>query len=246
MATAPKVRELSSLITTLGKAVDPQKALLDKSITDNATAGAAQIAGLGAVKDTVFNTEIPQAAQDKGMLFSGFTPDEQAKYTAGTYLPKLAELQATIAQTRAGLLGKKADLDTDVYNKAFDTQQQDRSVLADWNKMTAEQKFTSTQAQKDRVFKAQQAEKERAFTASQNAAARAAQASAAARSAAKTPSAAANAAAGLRAYVGDDGYVSPGTWGSVKAQWVSSGDGNAKEFDKLFGGFKNPKNKAYR
>lgn len=236
---APAVRDLQSLIATQQQALQPQLGLIDESIAANDKSGVAQVAGIEAKKSDVFTNQIPQQAQDNGMFFSGFTPDEEAKYTASTYLPALAALQGTIAQTRSSLLGKKADLGKGAYDVATQQQEADRQVLADWNKMTAQQQFEASQSEKQRAFEAKQRQADRDASAKEGAANRSA-------SAAKAPNPKADAAAALRAYVGDDGYVSPGTWGSVKSQWIGGGYGTGADFDKAFAGFKNPKQKGYR
>lgn len=234
MANPPAVRNLQDLIATIGQSVQPQQQLLDQQIVQNDQAGAAQVAGLDARKTQAFG-QIEQGAQNKGMFFSGFAPDEEANYTADTYLPALANLQSTIAQTRAGLIGQKNELNTGVFNKAFDTQQQDQAVLNDWNKMTAQQQFEASEADKQRVFTAQQNEKDRA-TSRSNAAA----------SKANEPTPSQNMAAALSAQTGNDGFVSPGTYQSMKNQWISGGYGNSASFDTTFAGFRNPKNTAYK
>lgn len=151
----PQVRDLNGLISTLTQGAQGQFNQINSDIAANDAAGTAQIAGLDAKKTRAFG-DITQGAQNKGMFFSGFTPDAQATYTADTYLPALAELQRTIAGTRSQLLGKKADLNANLFDKAFATQESDRAVLNDWNKMTAQQQFDASQADKQRAFEAQQ------------------------------------------------------------------------------------------
>lgn len=163
MAEAPVIRDLNGLINTIGASVNPLKQQIDADIAANQTYGDAQVAGLEAKKVRAFG-DIEQGAQNKGMFFSGFSPDSQARYTADTYLPALASLQQTIAQTRSGMLKEKLGLDRDVFDKAFSSQETDRSVLADWNKMTAQQQFDASESEKQRVFTAGQNEKDRAAT----------------------------------------------------------------------------------
>lgn len=170
---APVVQDLQALIAELGQSITPQKALIDQSIEANTNAGAAQEQGLGAQRDTAFK-QIDQGAQNKGMYFSGASPDEQYKYTAGTYLPALANLQATIASTRAGLLGKKADLDTDVYQKAFSTRENQTNQLNAYNNEQEARAFQAEQARIAREAAAAEAEKDRRAAASTAAANRAA------------------------------------------------------------------------
>lgn len=162
---APVVQNLQDLIAELGASVNPQKALIDQSIEANTNAGAAQEAGLGAQRDTAFK-QIDQGAQNRGMYFSGQAPDEQYKYTASTYLPALANLQATIASTRASLMGKKADLDTDVFNRAFSTRENQQNQLNAFNTEAQRREWEAEQARINREFQAAEAEKERRSAAS--------------------------------------------------------------------------------
>lgn len=184
---APVVRDLNQLVSEYGRSVEPQKQLIDTDIANNEKSGQAQIEGLGAAKDRAFG-KITQAAQNKGMLFSGFAPDAQAEYTASTYLPALAKLQAAIANTRTSLLGKKADIDKNVYDKAFATRESDISAKRSWDAAEAARAFQAAEAEKQREFQRQQAEQayqrqlalareQRAWQAQQNAASRASSAS---------------------------------------------------------------------
>lgn len=245
MAATPEIRDLNGLISTIGQSVQAQKNQIDTDISSNQQYGEAQVAGLEAKKVKAFG-QIEQTANDKGMFFSGFSPDQEAKYTSDTYLPALAGLQQTIAQTRSTLLQSKNKLDTDVFNKAFDTQQQDKAVLDDWNKMTAQQQFDASESDKQRVFTAQQNQADRNATASNAAADRAASAARSSGGGSSEPSNAANMAAALSSKTGGDGYVSPGTYQSLKSQWVAGGYGDSGSFDGTFASYRNPKNTAYK
>lgn len=154
--SAPAIRDLNALISEIGQSVAPQKQLIDADIANAQKAGDAQIAGMEARKDKTFG-QIEQRASDKGMLFSGFSPDAQAEYTASTYLPALAALQEKIAATRSQLLGKKADLDTNVFEKAYQTREGDIG-----------RRFTYDEGERSRAFQAAENEKRRAFEADQN------------------------------------------------------------------------------
>lgn len=154
--SAPAIRDLNALISEIGQSVAPQKQLIDTDIANAQKAGDAQIAGMEARKDKAFG-QIEQRASDKGMLFSGFSPDAQAEYTASTYLPALAALQEKIAATRSQLLGKKADLDTNVFEKAYQTREGDIG-----------RRFTYDEGERSRAFQAAENEKRRAFEADQN------------------------------------------------------------------------------
>lgn len=160
----PQVRDINTLIAQQQASLQPQYNLIDEGINANEQSGQAQLQGLEATKNKTFG-QIEQAASDKGMYFSGFSPNEQAEYTASTYLPAVAQLAGTIASARNQLLGKKADLGKSAFDTATRMQENDIAVLNDWNKMTQQQQFQASEADKQRVFEAQQNEKNRQASA---------------------------------------------------------------------------------
>ena len=230
---APAVRDLQALIGEIGQSIQPQNQLIDESMTANENAGLAQQQGLQAKQTQAFKG-IEQSAQNKGMFFSGFSPDQQAQYTSTTYLPALAELQRTIAGTRASLLGKKADLQTDVFNKAYQTREGDISQKNAYDQEQERRAYEAEQARIEAERRAQEAEKDRQFTARQNAANRGASAAAN-----KGPSQQEQFASALAAAAGGDGKVAPGDYNALKNQWVSAGYGDYKSFHDNFWKFAN-------
>lgn len=225
---APVVRDLNQLVSEYGRSVEPQKQLIDTDIANNEKSGQAQIEGLGAAKDRAFG-KITQAAQNKGMLFSGFAPDAQAEYTASTYLPALAKLQAAIANTRTSLLGKKADIDKNVYDKAFNTRESDISAKRSWDAAEAARAFQAAEAEKQREFQRQQAEqayqRQLAMAREQRAwqAAQAARAVRGGGGGGASPNIVERVRAMLQANTGRDGKVSPVVWRQVAAYAADNG-----------------------
>lgn len=229
---APVVRDLNQLVSEYGRSVEPQKQLIDTDIANNEKSGQAQIEGLGAAKDRAFG-KITQAAQNKGMLFSGFAPDAQAEYTASTYLPALAKLQAAIANTRTSLLGKKADIDKNVYDKAFATRESDISAKRSWDAAEATRAFQAAEAEKQREFQRQQAEQayqRQLAMAREQRAWQAAQATRAVRGGGgggggggASPNIVEHVRAMLQANTGRDGKVSPVVWRQVAAYAADNG-----------------------
>ena len=228
---APVVRDLNQLVSEYGRSVEPQKQLIDTDIANNEKSGQAQIEGLGAAKDRAFG-KITQAAQNKGMLFSGFAPDAQAEYTASTYLPALAKLQAAIANTRTSLLGKKADIDKNVYDKAFNTRESDISAKRSWDAAEAARAFQAAEAEKQREFQRQQTEQayqrqlamareQRAWQAAQ--AARAVRGGGGGGGGGASPNIVERVRAMLQANTGRDGKVSPVVWRQVAAYAADNG-----------------------
>lgn len=229
---APQVQDLNTLINQYTTALAPQKAVLDSQITANDTSGQQQTAGLGAAKDAAFS-DITQGANDRGGYFSGFAPDQQAKYTAATYLPALAELQSTIAGTRSSLLGKEADLQTSANTSALGQQTTEQQALQKYNEDQAAAAATAAAQQKQNEFTANQAALDRAASA------------AAANTKANTITPAQQQAADFQAAnsylsgkIGGDNKVSPAVWAAAEKGWVDAGYSSAS-FKSNFGNYIN-------
>lgn len=217
MPPAPAVQDLGTLINQYTTALAPEKTQLDTQIAANDTSGQQQTQGLDAAKTQAFS-DITQGANDRGGYFSGFSPDAQAKYTAATYLPALAQLQSTIAGTRSTLLGKESDLTTQANTSALTQQQQEQKDLETY------------QAQQESEAQAEKLQQEsEAATAQQNALDRQATVAAAnAKANTITPAQQqaadfAGANSDLSAKVGGDGKVSPNTWKAVEQNWINAG-----------------------
>lgn len=234
----PQVRDLYELIDQQNKALDPQYNLLDQQIASNDQSGQAQIAGIDATKNKAFK-QIGQQSQNNGMFFSGFTPNEQADYLGTTYLPALANLQSQIAQTRQTLLGKKADLWAGAWQRGTDIHESDIAAKRTFDNQQQQQQFQAQQAQLDRDFQARESAKDRAAAAANAAASRSSASPAEVLDADRRAI-----ASELSKVTGGDGYVSPGSYATMKNQWQSAGyDG--KTFDAYFQSYRNPKNTAY-
>jgi len=157
----PPVRDLQTLVQELGQAYAPQNQIIDQSLAAQQELAKANEAGLEAAKSQVFNQEIPQAAQNKGMYFSGFTPNEQAQYTASTYLPALAKLKASVEEARLSALGKKADINSNIYDKAIGIRENDLSAQRQFQAEQERRAYEAEQARVQRDFQASQAERDR-------------------------------------------------------------------------------------
>lgn len=236
MPPAPAVQDLNTLIGQYTTALAPQSAEITQEENQNEQSGTAQQQGLDAAKTSAFGG-ITQSANDRGGYFSGFTPDAEAKYTAATYLPALAQLQNTIATTRQSLLGKQADLQTQANTSALTAQQGEQSDFEKYQ----EQQDADAQAEK------LQQESEQA-TAQQNdldrqATLEASQAKANTITPAQqqaTDFSAANTY--LQGKVGGDGKVSPNVFNAAKQQWVNAGY-SAASFNSNFANYVNTTHK---
>lgn len=230
MAPAPAVRDLNALVNEIGQAYKPQYDTIQNDINFNEQSGQGATAGLQAQQRQAFSG-IEQQAQNKGMFFSGFSPAEQANYTSTVYLPKLAELNQTIAQTRNALLGRKAELDTGIRNQAFQTREQDTAALRDWQQRQEQMRF---EAEQNRL----KMEQERQLQAQQIAAQRAAS-----RASNPANNVAENIRAMLDSRTGADGKVSPTTWRQVAAYAYDNGIkfGGPQGFASKYWQYVNPK-----
>lgn len=226
----PNVRSLADLYASQGAVYDPQVQAAQDQIQATQTAGTAQIAGLDAAKTNAFG-QIDQTAASRGALFSGFSPDAQASYVGEKYLPALANVQATNNQAVQGLNNTITGLRSDQQKAAQSLQQGDLDKLYDFQKTQADRQFQTEQAQKAYDQEVQKLKLQASLSASSQPA---------------QPSAAQNMAAALTAKTGEDGYVSQGTYGALKQQWVSGGYGSAGQFDSLYAGYRNPKNNQYK
>lgn len=152
---APTVQSLNDIIGQITAAQAPEQATIDSNISANDQSGNAQVAGLNQAQTNAFG-QINQNASDKGLYFSGYTPQSEATYTGSTYLPALAKLQNTIATTRNTLLGQKADLQTQANIQALTTQQGEQKDLDSYNQeLQSESAAAALQKQEEQAAAAQ-------------------------------------------------------------------------------------------
>ena len=164
----PTVRTLDQLVAETNPIYDPQRQAIQQR-TDIATQNnTAQEAGLAAAQQTAFG-DITQAATRRGALFSGFTPDQQARYTSEKYLPALANLRAASQNTIQGLNDQAFSLDSDQKKTALGTREGDLSRLYDYDKTQSERKFQTEQANIAYEREMQKLRAEQSFQAAQNA-----------------------------------------------------------------------------
>jgi len=95
-------QRLQEIYNQLESVYAPQRAVLQQQAPLIEQQAAAQRASLEQARQNAFR-DITTAAGNRGMLFSGFTPAEQATYTGTKYLPALAGVEQTAAQRRLSL-----------------------------------------------------------------------------------------------------------------------------------------------
>lgn len=237
----PQVRTLDQLVAETNSVYDPRKQANTQAIaTANARLGESEQI-LGQQQTRAFG-DITQAAASRKALFSGFTPDQQARYTSEKYLPALANLRAANEQTIQGLNRDNMELDADQRKTALQTREGDLSRQYDYIKTQDERKFQTDQANAAYEREMAKLRQEQAFSATENAKARAASTPA--------PEDRLRADGGevsknLSVKAGSDGFVSPTTWAQQKAAFINLGY-TSQQFNQMFASFKNPKNPYYK
>lgn len=100
---------------------------------------------LYAAKDRAFK-DISQLASNKGMLFSGFAPDQQAKYVGEKFMPALTDLRSKVQDNIGRLQSALLGLDTEQRKGAMGLRENDLSKLYDYNKEQDRRKFDKEQS----------------------------------------------------------------------------------------------------
>lgn len=142
----PKVRTLDELMAFTNSAYDPQRQAINQQIGQAGQAGQAEEQGLIAQKDKAFK-DIAQLASNKKMLFSGFTPDEQANYTATKFMPAVAGLRGKVQDNIARLQSALLTLDSDQRKQVMGMQEDDNKALNAYNTEQDRRKWEQQQSE---------------------------------------------------------------------------------------------------
>lgn len=173
----PQVRTLDQLMSATNSLYDPQRNEYRTQIGQAGEQGAASEQALYGAQNAAFKN-IAQMASNKGMLFSGFTPDQQAQYNSTKFMPAMAALRGKVQDNIARLQSALLGLDTDQRKQAMSMQEGDQNKLDAYNSEQDRRKFEKEQADLAYQREMEKLSKTQAFEASQNAANRAAQAAA--------------------------------------------------------------------
>lgn len=131
---------LTDILQELDAGYAPSRQLIQQQIDALPAQEQAQEQGLQGQQTQAFN-DITNGARDKGIGFSGIPLSEQAKYTAGTFLPAVANLKTSVNNQKTSLLGSLNDSSQDQLKTAlglqstqqaqdFQQQQADRAAAA--------------------------------------------------------------------------------------------------------------------
>ena len=167
----PTVRSIDQLMLENAAAYDPMRQSYRDQIAQSGTRLASAEQGLGAARDNAFGN-ITQSAVNRNMLFSGFSPDQQAKYTAEKYLPALANLRTANEENIGKLNQSIMGLDAEQRKAAMATREADLSKLYDYQKEQERRAWEAEQARIAYDREMARMREEQSFTAKQNAAAR--------------------------------------------------------------------------
>ena len=86
----------------LGSVFDPQEQLIQQQMSQLPGQAQAQRSALEQAKVNAFR-DITSQARGRGVYFSGFRPEEEARYTGATFLPALAEVEGRQLQQQTAL-----------------------------------------------------------------------------------------------------------------------------------------------
>jgi hypothetical protein len=230
---APQVENLSDIIARLNAQYDPLRAQAQQQVGNAQTMATQAEAGINAQKNTAFQT-IDNTANSRGVLFSGFTPDQQAKYTAGTYLPALVNLHAKTQDNITKLQSSILALNQQQNSQAEGIRNGQQATLAQYQ--TDQQKLAQ------QLAIAQMNNQAKLQAASISAGAKAPKTL----TAAQQRQTDANALyTQLQKVAGRDGFISPADYAKGLSLWNSAGY-TQKDFDAIFAGLRNPNNKHYK
>ncbi len=228
---APTVQTLDQILAGYQPAYAGQKNVYNQMMTQNKANAEQKKQGLFAQQKEAFSG-IEQTAANKGMLFSGFSPDQQARYTSTKFLPAMAGLEQETMAGNNRLALALAGLDTEARNKAESELSRQKQNLFTWQQAESARQ---AQAEQERLRREQQERQFQANYALQQQQMRS-QASAAGGGRASNQESFAGA---LASAAGGDGKVSPGDYNALKNQWVSAGYGDYKSFHDKFWKFAN-------
>lgn len=212
----------NDIYNQLGAVYNPKaQALLDEQAAAE-TNTTTQLSSLDQAKVNAFK-DIDLSANRKGLLFSGFSPNEQASYIGTKYLPAVANLKAALENTRTKIKSAYANLDTERHaetGKTLYAQQKDAADMA------------YKQAQLDLGYARIGAANSRSASSAANKPLTQTQVVAAIRG-------------GLESVKGRDGHVAPQDLKMAYKDWTGAGyDPNA--FWKYYQGYWNPNQGNYK
>ncbi len=132
-------QSLDQIITELDAAYNPSRQTINARINGLQGAQDADIAGLEATKTNAFD-DITADARSRGMGFSGIPLQEQAKYTASSFLPAVAKVKQSYNDGRNSLVDALNNMGIDQRKTAMGIRetQQNRDFEAEQARLARE------------------------------------------------------------------------------------------------------------
>lgn len=211
--------DTSQYYQQLAPIFDPQTQYIQQQKTALAPQYEANLSALEQAKLNAFR-DIGTTARSRGMQFSGFSPEQEARYTGATYLPAVANLKAQYAAGLSALDKAIIDLGTQRQTQALSLGREDLA-------------YQRTAAEN---------EKQRQFQREQSALDRSAGKYSGGGSTTRTLSRAevfGSINTELYNARGDDGYVSPTSYKNAKQDAMDRGI-SGSDFDDYFAQYVNP------
>lgn len=120
-------RDLNVILKELDAGYAPGRALINERLKALPGEAEAEIAGLKGQQTQAFD-EILGGARSRGIGFSGIPIQEQAKYTAGTFLPAVARVRQSQNEVKNSLLGSLNDSSLDQRKTALGIRQNEQTL----------------------------------------------------------------------------------------------------------------------
>jgi hypothetical protein len=132
-------QNLDDIIKELDAAYNPSREAINNRINGLQGAQDADVAGLEAQKNQAFG-DITDGARARGMGFSGIPLQEQAKYTASSFLPAVAKVKQSYNEGRNSLADSLNNMNIDQRKTAMSIRetQQNRDFEAEQARLTRE------------------------------------------------------------------------------------------------------------
>lgn len=142
---------LEQILASRKQLYDPQRELVQQQIAQLDPQQQAATQGLETAKQTAFG-DINNAANARGLAYSGAPIAEQQRYVGATYLPALANLQSTYASNKSKLQAALLGINQDEATSAQQLQTDQQKAEAD--AAYKQQQLAITQQKANRPTKA--------------------------------------------------------------------------------------------
>lgn len=201
---------------------DPQRAVIAQQRAALEPQMQSQISALEQAKINAYR-DIGTTARARGMQFSGFSPEQEARYTGATYLPALANVRSQYAAGMTALDKALADIGLAQGTQALNIYQTEKTRAQEQEQWQREMDWKSAQAELDRQLERQRIAASRSSSSSSQ----------------QLLQTYSQIAGALNQAAGTDGYVHPTDYKAARSDAARQGI-SGEDFDKYYGGYINP------